>query len=386
VNKNHYIGYFSDEKNNDVFIGSVPAILKMRYILRVLEKSNIDINVLSLSARKTSKQKIKNICVNESYQLMYMRLFAEKNKYYKHINNILRQFKFFIYFLFRVGYKDVLFLYHTPLITKMIKVMKFIKPHVKYILEVEEVYSYSPLGVRKTLEKEQNMIELFDMFLFVNDFIPYEMGIEAERFIVSYGVNNTYEKPESFAPLFDDNLINVVYAGTIDPSKKGAFFAVDSFEYLPDKYRLHLLGFGKPNDVEDLLEKVRKINEKFGYEKIHYHGFKTGDELSDIFLSCKIGLSPNAADKDFSAHSFPSKVVTYISHGLDVVSEHSVAFEMCRFSKYWTTFKEFDALKVAESIINLDLNDTFNEKQELIARMEQELQEWFEKEFYSKEK
>ena len=156
--------------------------------------------------------------------------------------------------------------------------------------------------------------------------------------------------------------------------------AVDCAEHLSDKYQMHILGFGKEAVVEELRNRIEILNRRAGYEKALYHGYMTGDELTEFYYRCDIGLSSNVMRENFVNNSFPSKAVTYIAHGLSVVSGYGKSLEMSRLSKYWHFFHEFLPKEVARIIQQVDYRNDIGEKQRLIRQMDQELVAWLKKE------
>lgn len=53
---------------------------------------------------------------------------------------------------------------------------------------------------------------------------------------------------------------------------------------------------------------------------ITYDGKLTGDRFVHFLQKCQIGLSTQNPEGDYNNSSFPSKILTYLSNGLSVVS------------------------------------------------------------------
>jgi len=160
-------------------------------------------------------------------------------------------------------------------------------------------------------------------------------------------VNPDYEKTDRG---FDTEHIHVLYAGTIDQKKIGASSAVKSAAFLSDRYVLHVAGFGKEEAQKQLAELIEENNRHEGRCRIIYHGMLKGRELESLFDSCDIGISTNVMRPNFANNTFPSKIMTYMTHGLKVVSGYADAFRDAPISRDWSFFYSHDPMEIAAAI------------------------------------
>src|SRR5690606_27057474 len=114
----------------------------------------------------------------------------------------------------------------------------------------------------------------------------------------------------------DDDKIHLLYAGIIDTHKAGAFNALRAAEYLSEKYVLHIIGFGA---VELLQKEIEKIN-SLKKCRVVYDGLLNGDDYIKYCQQCHIGLSTQNVEGEYLESSFPSKILSYLGMGLNVIS------------------------------------------------------------------
>lgn len=343
--KIYYIGYYTREEDIELYKGYVPARLKMHYIARKLNELGYQVSFLSLNSIKDRKISFGKKISNHPNEIRYIASIRESSKVLKRLNSYLRNIQI-VKFLLSLSKGDILIVYHSNAISKLVWRICNIRG-IKTILQIEEIYGYSATGISKTLSEEIEAVKLYDYHMFVNDYIPMNLGIKSKASLVSYGVAQCCNLQ---GDLFDKNKKHVVYAGTIENRKMGALTSVRAAKYLSDNYVMHILGFGKSECIEKMKEEIREINAHAGYEKIVYHGQKFGSELDEFLCSCDIGISPNVLNEDFANHTFPSKVITYMSNGLKVVTGYCKSFEMCSLSDSWTYYYEFLPEAVALSV------------------------------------
>ena len=135
---------------------------------------------------------------------------------------------------------------------------------------------------------------------------------------ISCPKNTLYNKYSSCSRL--------VYAGIIDKKKLGgAFIALQLARLLDDKkYTLDLFGFGLDDDIKDLIEQIRECN-LVSQTKVRYMGELPHKDLVSNLTNYDVGLATQYIGTEFSASSFPSKILTYLSAGLHIVCATSMA-------------------------------------------------------------
>ena len=340
--RNYYIGFCSPDGAEKEYECAVPTDLKIKY---VASKFRSDLKLISLSPKK-------KIGGGKKYRTEYGTLktlfsFGTGNRIAKKLNVLLRKIYLFFLFRFVIRPGDNVILYHSYSYTRFIgKRCAIKKKHI--VLEVEEVYGYNAVEDKPYLPDEIRSIKRFDKFILVNDYIAPELGIPEENRVVSYGVvDPDYQKKER---QFDRDHVHVLYAGTIDLKKVGASSAVKSAEFLPDRFVLHVAGFGKEEAVRELRALIEENNSHDDRCRIEFHGMLKGEELDSLFDSCDIGISTNVMRPNFANNTFPSKIMTYMTHGLKVVSGYADAFRDAKIARNWSFFHTHDPKEIALAI------------------------------------
>lgn len=372
MGKIHYIGWYIGENEFGRYTGNIPGMLKMRYVANMIKEAGLDVDIVSLASSKcfSFSHIIKQ---SHGYSVKYPMSFGQKGKLGKLIDSYLKQIQFIYYVVFHVKKTDTILLYHSVAYTNLLrKLRRYLKRRVA--LEVEEVYGYSAQADRDWVNGELDGIKSMDYFLFVNSGIPRYLNIQKEDYVVSYGVGNMSSRTTE---RFNDGKIHIVYAGTIEQKKLGAFTAVDTARLLPDKYVMHILGFGKDDSIAVMNDKISE-NNTAGKCKIIYEGYKTGKELDDFLFKCHIGISTNVMRPNFANNSFPSKVITYMCHDLTVVLGYADAFKDAPFVDGWTFYYDHTPESIAAAIENASLvNEGFYRP--MIKQMNEDLKQFLVK-------
>lgn len=342
----HYIGWYIGQKEDTAYSGNVPGKLKMRYVAKKLMQVKGNLRIFSLADKNVGTVYGEQKTSDNGMEIIYSGGYGSKGKLGKMFNSYLKLFQFINYLVFRTKKEDTIYLYHSYVYTNVAAMLKKIIKR-KIILEVEEVYGYSAVGDRSWVTKEISNIKKMDAFMFVNEGIPKDLEIPADKYVVSYGVCDI---PERTLERFDDGRIHIVYAGTVEKRKLGAITAVQVASLLPNNYHLHILGFGSKENLDYLNSEIEKVNMDDNTCFVSYEGYKTGAELSEFLFSCHIGLSSNVIRPNFANNSFPSKVITYMCHDLAIVLGYAKAFYDVEASRDWNFYMEQKPENIADAV------------------------------------
>ena len=105
-----------------------------------------------------------------------------------------------------------------------------------------------------------------------------------------------------------------------------------------------------------------------------FDGLKSGEEYIEFIQSCDIGLSTQNPDAEFNATSFPSKILSYMSNGLRVVSVRIPAIEQSAIGNYMYYYNEQTPQEIAKAVLSVNLSDNYNGK-EVIKKLNTEFTE-----------
>lgn len=361
----YYIGYYADSQNKQNRKIVLSATNKMRYVFKVLTENNIDFQVVS-SSMTTDKKYYSDSFeqVSEKMSFKQFKTFGRKNILTKLIDRYFSKIQLFNYLMKTVKKDDVLLVYHSPFFCKLIPLIKKIKK-CKIILEVEEVYA-DVNGNKNLREKELYICNNADAFLFPTKMLSDAVNPNNKPYLLIHG---TYMVEDDRENIFNDGKIHVVYAGTFDP-RKGGGVAAKVAEFLDERYHVHILGFGSEQQTEDLKNEIEKIS-TLTKCSVTYDGCLSGEEYLNFIHSCDIGLSPQNPQASFNSTSFPSKILSYMSNGLRVVSIDIPAIKTSAVGDNLYYYQNQTPEEIAKTIMSIDLNDAYNGK-EIISEMDKE--------------
>lgn len=352
-----YVGFYDLPDSNSNRVCNLAATNKMDYISSAIVKSGYNVEVISPSWMGTdTKKKYEkqiNIKMDESISVTFCPSWKTSNRVTRNIKILFSLVWLFFYLLWNVKRKEKVLAYHVPWISLPIRAAKFIK-RFELILEVEEIYQ-DVMKVNSFFTTWENkLIDVADSYLLSTDLLVEKIP-ENKPYITIYGVYNVKDQlvvPEN------DGLIHLLYAGIIDSHKKGAFNALESTKYLSDKYHLHIIGFGETEKLCSVINMYNKDNKC----KVSYDGVLSGVEYIKYCQSCHIGLSTQSMDGSYLKSSFPSKILSYLSMGLRVVSGYIDCVSQSKIGNFISYYNEDNPEEIAKAIMSIDISQNFDSR------------------------
>ena len=303
---------------------------KASYIHDVLVRLGYTVEVVSpTSAKKTSKCRKDwdrdNVLIISGFSLGW----------YNSITRALSRFStmvwLFFYMLRHARRYETVFIYHGVQNIPVYLMLKRLKK-LRYVLEVEEVYSSlaAKSGWRARIEKK--MIEHADAYIFASEILEKGCNKDNKPYAIAYGA---YRLPVLAGIKQDDGKKHVVYAGLIRKDKV-AFTSLRIAKYLPADYHVHIIGYGEPADIDALKNELEAQN-KTSLCQATYDGLRRGKEYESFLQSCHIGVCPLVNDNVYQLACFPSKITSYLSNGLQVVTTENPVLR----GSHYRTFLHF---------------------------------------------
>jgi hypothetical protein len=372
----HYIAYYADEQNLRNLYSAPSACMKINYIKGVLKEIGYHVVLYSTSwtNNKSGYYKKKIVKIDEKETQIYISTFGAKTKFGRLLRRLWSKVQLIFYLLLKVKNNDTVLVYHSISYYFPLLLLKKFKK-VNLILEVEELYS-SVFGYTGSLRnRELKIVKIADSYIFSNDLFRKSLNLENKPSITCYG---SYSIPKRFKNKLKDGFIHVVYAGIIDSIKQGAFMAVKSANYLPNNYKIHILGFGNERDIKALMQTIESINNKFKYEKVQYHGIKLNQELSDCLHQYHIGLSTLTMEGEYLKYTFPSKILVYLSHGLVTISGNIESVRQSSISNELVYYNENTPESIAKAIMSIDVN-VQKDYTEIVKRLDEDFKNKIQK-------
>ena len=342
----YYIGYFNcDEIRSENRIVAPAAENKMNYIVSALAEA-VDGEIEIISPAQTKEYKFIKGDKRRIGDRVFLKTFATfncRNKLLRVAGHLLTRLSFLFYLLLSLNSEDSVIVYHSLSYMSIISFLKKIKGF-NLVFEVEELYSdvTDDEALRK---KEIDYLQIAESYIFVTELLRNKVNKE-KKYLTSHG---TYNSVDDLNFRFNDDKIHVVYAGTFRKAKGGVYTAISAAEHLDDNYVLEILGNGSENEIQEVKDLINVISAKTSC-KINYAGFMSGEAFNKYIQACHIGLSTQPKDAVFNDTSFPSKVLTYMSNGLRVVSVRIPAVETSLVGEYIYYYDVQEAECIAQAI------------------------------------
>ncbi len=358
MKKIYYLCYFDIPEHAEQQRSFVlAATTKSTYIAKAFVKAGYEVEIVSASGTGGG-----NFCPGSVTQLgdnLTLRLFDAKSAKTTVQRVFARRFlrkQLKSYLLENVTENDTLLVYHSLAYMDLVQEIKQ-KKNPKLILETNEVYA-DVTGNEKIRPKEMAFLQSADGYVLSTELLLEKVNPQNKPFTVNYGIFAPEKK--QFEPLFHDGKIHCVYAGVLEP-RKGAGTAIAAAEFLPSNYHIHIIGFGREEDMAKIQKQVDEMSAKTECT-VTFDGKKSGDEYLQFLQSCQVGFATQSADAAFNETSFPSKVLSYLSNGLRVVSVRIKAIETSKVADLMYFYDGDSPKAVAEAIQSIDFSDGYDSR------------------------
>jgi len=230
--------------------------------------------------------------------------------------------------------------------------------NVKYLLEIEELYSYkkdcSQLGF-----SERVSIKKASACVIVNTNI--QKFINPEKPVL---LNAGYYSPIKTDIYFEkknENLFRIIYSGRLD-KEGGVLVFLDSIPYINIKSEVIITGKG---DYEEIVKNYSCSNPNVEYK---YLGILNEIDYQKLLFSSNLAINPILQSHDFGNVSFPSKVSQYLAYGLQVISSNINSLIILKqLNEYIFTYDADDPKELAEKINSQSIL-VFEQKEAIIKK------------------
>ena len=365
ANKIYYLIHFDNKTNRNV---TPSAITKGKYVASALASCSSEVEIVSLAYPTKDSQDEVYYQVSENVICHLFKGKYSNNRIIRYLNHKLYDKKIRKYLKQNVKKDDIIVVYHS---LANMKLVKYIKKNItdKIVYEVEEIYG-DLINDEKAKIKELKAFKNASSYIFSNDYLNSIINTKQLPYVTCYG---TYEIPTLYKESFNDNLIHCLYAGTL-AQNKGALNAINVAKYLPNNYLIHILGFGSEKDIADIKNAVNEVNNSYGTTKVIYEGLKLNEEYLKFIQKCQIGLCTQNIDAAFNTTSFPSKILSYMSNGLEVVGVNIAAIKNSKVGQYIQFYNVPDEKEIANAILNINLNNKTNNV-DVVKELDKEFKE-----------
>lgn len=360
-----YIGLYDLPDAKGGRVSALSLINKMDYIADAVNQAGYDVHIVSPSwssgnGEKVTAQKGGTIQLHPHKKVTFCPTFSTRNKIIGYLKIIYSLIWLFFWLVKNVKRNEKILLYHVQWLSLPIRWAKKIKGF-NLILEVEEFYGKVWKNKNILNKWEQKLIDSADSYIAVSDVLAEILGSKAKA--VLYG---NYTVPVSNNTNFvnEGDKIHIVYAGSIDDTKGGALNAARCAELFPENYIVHILGTGNKKQIDKLNKVIDFVNNIQKREACIYHGVLIGKDYDDFLFKCQIALNPQK-EGDYMNTAFPSKVISYLSHNLRVVSTRIESIEKSKLSHLITFAEDDQPSSIAKAVMAIDFQSTYNSASEI---------------------
>lgn len=347
-----YLGYY--ETRNNPRNCSPAAVTMMDYISSVIRKNGYNLEIISPA--QTEEELPEIVETVENSKIIFLPSHGRKKTTLQRGYNKIRKEKELFFILDKhIENNDVVIAYHSLVYISILKKLRKRK-NFKLILQVNEVYA-DVTGNDFARKKEIGWINGADAYLFSTEKLTDVIDCSKKKYVVCPGTflvepirNISKEEQEK------RDRIDVIYAGTFDFRKGGGELAVNTAKYLTSNYHIHICGFGNDEQISLIVKKIEDTAKSCACE-ISFEGCLHGEDYIQLLQKCDIGLSTQNPESAFNASSFPSKILSYMSNGLQVVSIRIPVIEDSSVGDYMYYYDTSSPEAVAKAIMKVDLDN-----------------------------
>ncbi|MBR2025290.1 MAG: hypothetical protein IKA02_05735 [Clostridia bacterium] len=360
-----YLGHFGNSKNPRLVFPAAQTMV--RYMRRCIVDAGYPLTMVSM-AQTDKFCKLTEQILSDGTKLIFTTSFKlyEKNVIMRFFTKFKRAKTHFKELDEIIEDGDTLIAYHSlstmSIINKLRQKKKF-----KFILQVCEIYA-DVTENKKLRKKEIEFINSADKYIFISDLLKEQIELNNKEYAICSGAYATNQPTNE--PL-NDGKIHVVYAGTLDEKKGGAYSAICAAKYLNEKYHIHILGAADENQKKNIQTLIDNVKNESNCT-VTYDGYMAGKKYTDFLQSCHIGLSTQNPEGDYNNTSFPSKILVYLSNGLRVVSVKIPAIEHSPVGNIMYFYEGHSAKDIAEAILSVDF-DKENDGRKMVDKLNKEL-------------
>lgn len=358
-----YIGFYENPLGKSKRNQALSATNKMDYIATALYEAGVKVHMVSPSwmlndkaqpvYEKTTTNKVlswKKVTAVSSW-----RTSTKLGGYFKILWSLIWLFGFLVK---NVKKGEKILVYHSPWLALPIILAKKIK-HFHLILEVEEIYSKVWTINNFLTVWEKKLINAASSYIIVSELLGNYLPKKPK--IIIYGNYNTQNGTKLSR---NEKEIKIVYAGSIDDTKGGANNIVDCVDFLPEIYKIKIIGYGNKKDIEQLKSKINLKRKNKNIASCDFYGVKRDKEYSEFLLNCDIGVN-SQTNGTYMQTAFPSKILSYLSHNLTVVSTPIESVKNSELASYVCFSEEDTPQSIAQAIQNIDFKKLKDPREKL---------------------
>lgn len=340
----YYVAFYNPEEEVGKRVANYAGEDKIDYICESLNQIGESVTILSNTKSLDNKYQGKKTYIrSENKKIVCFSSLSNANKIIHAIDVIWGFFQLGFFLFTKLRKNDVVLVYHSLGYRKFFNYFAKIKKF-KYILEVEELFQYID-NANSYKRKENEVFSIPNSFIFSNAILQETVNHECKPYVVINGVyrNEVLQKPDR-----TNGKTHVLYAGSLEP-QKGVDYVIKSAEFLSGDYEMKIIGFGSEKDIKRINELIEKTN-RDGRCHVTYDGVYKGNDYLNYIHHCDIGVCIQNPDDTFNLYEFPSKIFSYMSNGLKVVTNRLEQIEKSSVAPFLTIADDANPESVAKAI------------------------------------
>ena len=358
-----YLAYYNTPASGQTRAAAIAACPKVDYIAKSIRESGFDVCIVSAAHATKEACPERTVLNKDGVEVQLLASPERRTGGLGRLQTLCFRRRLLRHLLHRIQREDTLLVYHSLALIGLVRTVAR-RVGCRLVLEVEEQYS-DVTGDKRAAKRELSFFPLADGYLVSTKLLENICNKRSKPCAVAHGIYTVQPLPMN--PAAEDGLIHVVYAGTFQTEKMGSALknAIEAARYLPATYHLHILGFGDQADMEAVKQQIRDVSRR-AVCGLTYDGCLLGEAFTSFLQSCHIGLSPQSPSADFTATSFPSKVLSYLSCGLRVISTPVVSVTTSAIADLLVPCDFSSAEKIAEAILSIHTNEPFSATKRLM--------------------
>lgn len=352
--------YDIEKYKNEERVFSPSTVAVIDYIAYTLNRLEIPVEIISPAETRKYSGKFpkRSELIADGIKLTQGASSGYKSNILRSLTKIRSRLWLVKYLLKNTKNNEVILCWDSPVLYEPLLIFrKLNRKNVKVLYFASEIFQEVLQLGRIKKKMEWKLFNDADMLLVSTKKLEKRINTTGKQTVVLHG---TYRLTNEYNGKFDDGMVHVVYAGIINATK-GSGKAVEIASYLPSNYHINIIGYGKKEDIDILKESIARSNSA-NLCKITYDGTLSGEEYNRYLQKCDIGICSQDSNATYNESSFPSKILSYLSNGLRVVSINLNVVHDSEIGEvlYYT---ESDLAKdFAKTIMNIDLSMTYNSR------------------------
>lgn len=153
--------------------------------------------------------------------------------------------------------------------------------------------------------------------------------------------------------------IRLLYVGKIS-ADKGIDRTLALAQHLDANYEIRILGYCETYDENALKTSIDLLNES-NLCPIIFDGLKYGDKYKEYVQNCHLGLVLQDMDASYNTNSFPSKILSFLANGLEVIAPNIPTIGTSPLADALYLYEDEDPAYIANFIKTIDFSQKRNQ-------------------------